>query len=174
MRKIVEFSVIFIGFLSLVCGCNCNNKVEVESSSISIWPASNQSGNFFSYRGKEFFPMEECIINFTYNSKNKKLDIIRLNSKVSKKTDISAYLKGDTIFIEEDVPAVALNNQKTPVNDIFIKMKNIEPKTYNIDIDGKKYKIDLHDINSKWNYSMMDDGAMMIAMSDQEADEDEL
>jgi hypothetical protein len=40
-------------------------------------------------------------------------------------------------------------------------------------VNGKKVELDLRDINAKWNYSLLENGSVMIAMYDQVADADE-
>ena len=78
-------------------------------------------------------------------------------------------MNNDTINIKET------GSEKTAVTpkDVVYSLNNVEPRNYTLLVNGKKVELDLRDINAKWNYSLLENGSVMIAMYDQVADADE-
>ena len=78
-------------------------------------------------------------------------------------------MNNDTINIKE---TGSKKTDATP-KDVVYSLNNVEPRNYTLLVNGKKVELDLRDINAKWNYSLLENGSVMIAMYDQVADADE-
>ena len=164
--------------IAMACGamfCNCtqaghqSTKIN-QGSCVGNWPATDKLQDFFfDEQGKAFFPIGKWLVNFSYDTQNKKLDLVHLNALVSKNAKCNIYVNNDTINIKET------GSEKSAVTpkDVVYSLNNVEPRNYTLLVNGKKVELDLRDINAKWNYSLLENGSVMIAMYDQVADADE-
>lgn len=150
---------------------SCYTEAVAESSNkvLGIWPSTEKTTDFFCSDNKNFFPIDNWMLNFNYNKETKKLEITHLNVKISENAKCDVIIENGTIFIKEKDKAFS----KKGIHDIAFEIADIEPTKYKLNVDNKTYDLDLSNINKKWNYSLMENGSLMIAMFDQEADANE-
>lgn len=171
IKMIILLALAAIG-LTLLESCNEAGSNTISRGNMISQRPSEQSKldqYFFKNGDKEFFPVGKWLVNFKYNEKSKELNLVHLNANVSKSTLCKIYINNDTINVSEK----SNKADETSPEDVIYALKKVEPKIYTLNINGTHSKIDLRDINSKWNYSLQGNGSILIAMYDEESNSDE-
>ena len=152
----------------LFWGCNSietgrKNDLEQIGEIIQRRVSTERFSNFFENDKTGFFPISGWLIDFDYNKSEKELYLTHLNTPgcTSSALNFSITLSNDSIFINEKVCKHDVKANKE--QDIEYIIKDIEAKVYYIIINKQPaVKLDLTDINEKWNYSLLKDGSYII------------
>lgn len=122
--------------------------------------------------GKKFFPVGEWLFDFDYEPNKQELYLTHLNAKVNDMYVNSIFIINDTIKINE-TERVADSTVVIEDTNIEYKLENVQPKTYVICINGNvKSCVFLNlseiqaDSSNVENYSLFDDGSVLIANND--------
>lgn len=122
--------------------------------------------------GKKFFPVGEWLFDFDYEPNKQELYLTHLNAKVNDMYVNSIFIINDTIKINETKRVV---DSSVVIEDTNIeyKLENVQPKTYVICInDNVESCVFLNlaeiqaDSSNHENYSLFDDGSVLIANND--------